>query len=79
MLAGIMSEQIDPNLEKVIDRIAALQAEAKMTNYQLAISSGVTRNVIGRILRKTRSLKVETLMKLIDGLGVSPKDFFKTF
>ena len=66
-------------LEEVIDKIILLKTTKGLTNYQLAINSGVNRNVVGRILKKERSLKAETLFKLIDGLDISLAEFFKSF
>lgn len=73
------SKDQDVTLNDIIDRLIELKTARGMTDYQLSLASGVNRNVIGRILKKERSLKVETLLKLVEGLDVGLGEFFGVF
>ncbi len=51
-------------------RIRALRLEAGLTQEQLALTSGVTRNVLIDVEHGKRGLLYERLFDLADGLGV---------
>ncbi|MFC1617601.1 helix-turn-helix domain-containing protein [Candidatus Margulisiibacteriota bacterium] len=63
--------------EKNISQLITRLREAKgLSKYQLGLKSGLDSSVIRRIETGERKPYVETLLKIIDGLGMSPDGFF---
>lgn len=58
-------------------RLAELRIKQKLSQEQLAFKCGLNRTYIGTIERAEKSATVNTIWKLAEGLGVSPKDFFE--
>ena len=63
----------------VIARIRKIRKGKKLSMYMLALNSGLNNTVIQRVERGEREPKINTLFKIIDGLEMSPAEFFKTF
>lgn len=57
-------------------RLAALRVEKGLSQEQLAAACELNRTYIGTIERAEKSATVNTIVKLAQGLGVSPKEFF---
>jgi len=47
------------------------------STYRLAIESGVSSSVIVRVESSEREPKINTLLRMFDGLKIKPSDFFK--
>lgn len=47
--------------------------------YKLSLNSGISNSVLLRVEKGEREPKVNTLLKIIDGLDISPAEFFKDF
>ncbi len=66
-----------PEIQLVVKRFQALMKQNGLTAYELSMRSGVDQSVISRILKKgRREFTVITLLKLIDGLDITPAAFF---
>jgi transcriptional regulator with XRE-family HTH domain len=63
----------------VIARIRKIRKSKKLSMYMLALNSGLNNTVIQRVERGEREPKINTLFKIIDGLEISPAEFFKPF
>ena len=65
-------------LNKIIStRIRQLLAERKMTQYKLEQLSGLTHNTMLCIMNaRYQSCNLKTLMKIIQALNISAKEFF---
>jgi len=59
--------------------IAKLRKAKNLSMYKLAINSGISNSVLMRVEKGHREPKINTLLRIIDGLGLSPTDFFKPF
>ena len=60
-------------------RIKQLCAERKITVNALAAAAGVAPSTIYNILNSARkNVRVVTIIKLCNGFGISPKEFFDT-
>jgi transcriptional regulator with XRE-family HTH domain len=59
--------------------INKLRRERKLSMYQLALDSGVTRAVLMRIEKGEREPRLNTVFKIIDGLNMRPAEFFTVF
>ncbi|MDR1452938.1 MAG: helix-turn-helix domain-containing protein [Candidatus Margulisbacteria bacterium] len=59
--------------------IRKLRRERKLSMYQLALNTGVTRTVLMRVEKGEREPRVNTLLKIIDGLELRPAEFFRIF
>ncbi|MCQ2524908.1 MAG: helix-turn-helix domain-containing protein [Lachnospiraceae bacterium] len=57
-------------------RLAALRVEKGLSQEELAAACDLNRTYIGTIERAEKSATVNTIVKLAQGLGVSPKEFF---
>lgn len=57
-------------------RLAALRVEKGLSQEQLAAACELNRTYIGTIERAEKSATVNTIVKLAQGLGVSPREFF---
>ena len=47
--------------------------------YKLSLNSGISNSVLMRVEKGEREPKINTLMKIIEGLEMSPSEFFKNF
>jgi len=61
-------------LKKFGQRIAELRKERKQSLRELAAQSGIDHKKISDIELAKRGLKLETLFKLADGLGIHPRE-----
>jgi len=66
------------NIE-VGERITKLRKARKMSMYQLSLESGISNSVLMRVEKGEREPLINTLFKIIDGLGISPAEFFREF
>lgn len=57
-------------------RLAALRVEKGLSQEELAAACELNRTYIGTIERAEKSATVNTIVKLAQGLGVSPREFF---
>lgn len=57
-------------------RLAALRVEKGLSQEELAAACDLNRTYIGTIERAEKSATVNTIVKLAQGLGVSPREFF---
>ena len=60
----------------IVLRLKELMLEKGWTNYRLSKESGVGLTTIGMIFNHNNSIKIETLYKLIVGLGIEFDEFF---
>ena len=56
--------------------IKKLRKDQEKSMYQLAVDSGISNSVLMRVEKGEREPRVNTLLKIIDGLGTTPKEFF---
>ncbi|MDR1997693.1 MAG: helix-turn-helix domain-containing protein [Candidatus Margulisbacteria bacterium] len=63
----------------VVARIRKLRKNKKMSMYMLALNAGLNNTVIQRVERGEREPRIGTLFKIIDGLEMSPAEFFRDF
>lgn len=63
----------------VVARIRKLRKAKKMSMYMLALNAGLNNTVVQRVERGEREPKIDTLFRIIDGLEISPAEFFKIF
>jgi transcriptional regulator with XRE-family HTH domain len=61
-------------LKKFGQRLAELRKEKKQSLRELAALSGIDHKKINDIELAKRGLKLETLFRLADGLGIQPKE-----
>lgn len=57
-------------------KVASLRVERGLSQKELADACGLNRTYIGTIERAEKSATVNTIVKLAEGLGISPRDFF---
>lgn len=67
---------MDPEVEKVIDKIRTLRTEKKISIVKLSVESGVSRSHLYYIETKQTSPSLDTLAKIAKSLGVSLRDLF---
>lgn len=72
-------KEIFYNVGHIAKKIIQIMQEKKLTAYQLSLTSGVDRAALSRILKGNSGLTVTTLFKILDGLEISPENFFKGF
>jgi transcriptional regulator with XRE-family HTH domain len=60
-------------------RITRLRLKQRKSICQLALDAGLNDTVILRVENGERVPKIDTLLKIIDGLETSPAGFFKIF
>lgn len=58
-------------------RIKAIREEQGLSQRQFALMIRVHRNSLAKIERGETNMTVNTLEKVIAGLGVTPEEFFK--
>lgn len=64
--------------EQIVRRnVRRLRLEREMSQYELALSAGLTRAYIGRIESRGQNLKLSTLATLADVLGVEPWELLR--
>lgn len=59
--------------------IARIRKNKGWSMYKLALNSGISNSVLMRVEKGEREPKLNTLLRIIDGLEMSPADFFKRF
>jgi transcriptional regulator with XRE-family HTH domain len=60
-------------------RITQLRKSKRLSMYKLSLNSGISNSVLMRIEKGEREPKVNTLLKIVNGLEMSPADFFANF
>lgn len=60
-------------------QIKKIRQSKGLSMYKLSLDSGVSNSVLMRVEKGEREPKVNTLLKIIDGLEMSPAQFFKSF
>jgi len=61
----------------IVDKICELMGKKDITQYRLAIISGVPLATVKSIMqRRTNGITVKTLFMILNGLEISMKDFF---
>ena len=66
------------NLE-IGKHITKLRKAKGLSMYRLSLNSGICNSVLMRIEKGEREPKLNTLLKITDGLEMSPAKFFKDF
>lgn len=62
--------------DAVVDRLCYYLEEKKLTQYKLAILSGIPFATIKSIMqRRTKNITLKTIILLAGGLGISVKEF----
>ncbi|HAN21178.1 MAG TPA: hypothetical protein DCP51_05825 [Clostridiales bacterium] len=59
--------------------IVELRKLRNISAYKLSLDSCISNSVLIRIEKGEREAKINTLLKIIEGLGISPAEFFKDF
>ena len=60
----------------VVERLCKYMGEKDLTQYKLAQLSGVPFPTIKSIMqRRTKNIKLSTIIMLADGLGITPSEF----
>jgi len=59
--------------------ITKLRKAQGLSMYKLSLKSGVSNSVLMRVEKGEREPKINTLLKIIDGLDMSPASFFRSF
>jgi len=57
--------------------IARIRKNKGWSMYKLALNSGISNSVLMRVEKGEREPKINTLLRIIDGLDMAPADFFK--
>jgi len=75
-----MTEKNERTFQRTVAlRLKGLCAEKQMTVSALAAAAGVSPSTIYSIFNRTqKNVRVITILKLCNGLGISPKEFFNT-
>ena len=60
-------------------QIAKLRRNKGWSMYKLSLNSGISNSVLMRVEKGEREPKINTLLRIIDGLELSPAEFFKKF
>ena len=63
--------------EKVGIALREVREKKRISQQELAVRSTVDRTFISHIEKGRRNVSIETLAKLLDGMNMSFKDFFK--
>ncbi|MFA5880325.1 MAG: helix-turn-helix transcriptional regulator [Candidatus Margulisiibacteriota bacterium] len=72
-------QNIDLTIQQIRERIKNLRIEKKFSGYALGLSSDISSSVIARIEKGKREPRLSTLLKIIEGLEITPAEFFKIF
>jgi len=70
---------INDSLIKIGSHIKKLRTTKKLSGYSLGIMSEVSSSVIARIEKGQREPRLSTLLKIIEGLEMTPAEFFNNF
>ena len=63
-------------IDVVVDRICFFLGEKNMTQYRLAINSGLPISTIKSIMqRRTTDINMQTLFQICEGFGISVLEF----
>ena len=63
-------------IDLVVDRICVLLGKKNMTQYRLAIKSGLPLSTVKSIMqRRTKDINLTTLYMICEGLGISVLEF----
>jgi len=75
-----MKQQSEQNIRLAVAlRIKGLCEEKQMTVSALAAAAGVSSSTVYGIFNSAqKNVRVITILKLCNGLGISPKEFFHT-
>lgn len=68
---------MDDIVKRLGERIRRLRKERNLSQDQLAELSGLHTNYVGQVERGEKNLTIETLKKVVDGLGVSLEELFR--
>jgi transcriptional regulator with XRE-family HTH domain len=58
-------------------KITKLRKDQGLSMYKLSLNSSISNSVLMRIEKGEREPKINTLLRIIDGLEISPAKFFK--
>ncbi|MNC27549.1 HTH-type transcriptional regulator SinR [compost metagenome] len=64
-------------VKKIGERIRRLRKEKNLSQEQLAERSGLHTNYVGQVERGEKNLTLETLEKVVGGLGISLEELFR--
>jgi transcriptional regulator with XRE-family HTH domain len=59
--------------------ITKLRRAKKLSMYQLALNSGISRSVLMHTEKGKREPRLNTVFRIIDGLEMRPAEFFQPF
>ena len=62
--------------EDIAEHITKLRKAKGISAYRLALDSGINKSILIRIENKEREPVLSTLLKIIDGLEMTPAQFF---
>ena len=65
------------NLESIRNHIIFLRESKGWSSYKLALNSDMRTSVLRRIEKGERQPSLDTILKIIDGLEMTPAEFFK--
>jgi transcriptional regulator with XRE-family HTH domain len=71
--------ELDYDAKAVGKYITKLRRAKKISMYQLALDSGISRSVLLHTEKGKREPRLNTVFRIIDGLEMRPADFFKVF
>jgi len=74
-----MNEELKYTNIEIGRRITLIRKSKGLSMYKLSLNSGVSNSVLMRIEKGEREPKVNTLLRIIAGLEMSPADFFSFF
>lgn len=74
-----MYDQLKYTNIEIGKRITQLRKSKGLSMYKLSLNSGISNSVLMRIEKGEREPKVNTLLKIVNGLEMSPADFFANF
>jgi len=61
------------------ERVTKIRKSKGLSMYKLSLNSGISNSVLMRVEKGEREPKINTLLKIIDGLEMTPAEFFKSF
>lgn len=74
-----MDEELKYTNIEIGKRITRIRKSKGLSMYKLSLNSGISNSVLMRIEKGEREPKINTLLKIINGLEMSPADFFAVF
>jgi len=72
-----MGQSKDEIVKRLGERLRKLRKERGLSQDQLAELSGLHTNYVGQVERGEKNLTIETLQKVVEGLGVSFEELFR--